>query len=271
MATVTQRLTTVPIVNVMAQAAFKAARALIRDFNEVENLVVSDKGAGDFVSTADTRAETIIFKELQKSYPNYGFLIEEQGEVGNQNTYWVIDPLDGTYNFLHSIPHFCISIALIKNGQPHAGIIYDPIRDELFWTERGRGSFLNNRRLRVSLRKELRGSLVMATLHNVYTPSRPPHERACFDELFKQTRFRIFGSAALNLAYIAAARADIFVGFGLKAWDVAAGNLIIQEAGGSLSPFDPRQDIFSGETLIATNDQLIMPVERIFKSFCKKA
>ena len=268
MATLTQRLTNVPIVNIMAQAAFKAARALIRDFNEVENLVVTEKGPGDFVSSADKRAEKIIYNELMKSYPHYGFLMEEMGSIeGNSPYCWVIDPLDGTRNFLHSIPHFCISIALLKNGEPQAGIIYDPIRDELFWSEKGRGSFLNNRRIGLAKRKELRGALVFATLHNVYASSGESQKRACFDELFKSTSFRILGSAALNLAYLAAGRCDAYVGFGLGPWDVASGVLIAQEAGASVYPFKGKQDVLSGETIIATNEALLMPIERIFKSF----
>ncbi len=272
MATVTQRLTGAPIINVMAQAAFKAARALIRDFNEVENLVVSEKGPGNFVSSADKRAERLIFNELKKSYPNYGFLMEESGTMESDSPYcWVIDPLDGTHNFLYSIPHFCISIALLKNGQPQAGIIYDPIRDELFWSEKGRGSFLNQRRISISKRKELKGALVFATLHGVYREGGSVQKRSCFDELFKQTHPRILGSAALNLAYLAAGRADAYVAFDLEPWDVAAGVLIAQEAGASVYPFESKHDILSGKTLIATNERLLLPIEKIFKSFSKEA
>lgn len=272
MATVTQRLTGVPIVNVMAQAAFKAARAMIRDFNEVENLVVSEKGPGDFVSSADKRAERIISRELEKAYPNYGFLMEESGAIEKKSPYtWVIDPLDGTHNFLYSIPHFCISIALLKYGEPQAGIIYDPIRDELFWSEKGRGSFLNNRRIQISKRKELRSALVLATVHNLYRAGAPAQKRACFDALFAHTQFRTFGSAALNLAYIAAGRADAYIAYDLAPWDVAAGILIAREAGASIYPFNSKQDVLSGESLIATNEALLNPIEKIFKPFSKEA
>ena len=166
-----------PLVTVMVNAAYKAARDLIRDFGEVENLQVSRKGPADFVSAADHRAEETIVAELRRARPKFGFLLEEGGAIEGEDTSnrWVVDPLDGTTNFLHGLPHFCISIGLERDGKPHAGVIYDPIRDELFWAENGTSAFLNNQRLRVSARRTLPTALLATAFPFIARPRCPNH------------------------------------------------------------------------------------------------
>ena len=166
-----------PLITVMVNAAYKAARDLVRDFGEVENLQVSQKGPADFVSAADHRAEATIVAELRRARPRFGFLLEESGAVAGEDSSnrWVVDPLDGTTNFLHGLPHFAISIGLERDGRPHAGVIYDPIRDEVFWAENGAGAFLNNQRLRVSARRALASALLATGMPFGARPRYPQH------------------------------------------------------------------------------------------------
>ena len=192
-----------PLITVMVNAAYKAARDLIRDFGEVENLQVSRKGPADFVSAADHRAEETIVAELRRARPKFGFLLEEGGAIEGEDTSnrWVVDPLDGTTNFLHGLPHFCISIGLERDGKPHAGVIYDPIRDEVFWAENGTSAFLNNQRLRVSARRTLPTALLATA------PSLPGHAAPTTAPSWlsgETSGVRRTGSAALDLAYVAA-------------------------------------------------------------------
>ena len=223
-----------PLVTVMVNAAYKAARDLIRDFGEVENLQVSRKGPADFVSAADHRAEETIVAELRRARPKFGFLLEEGGAIEGEDTSnrWVVDPLDGTTNFLHGLPHFCISIGLERDGKPHAGVIYDPIRDELFWAENGTSAFLNNQRLRVSARRTLPTALLATAFPFIARPRCPNHGAIVHRLSGETSGVRRTGSAALDLAYVAAGRLDGFWGYALAPWDLAAGVAIVREAGG---------------------------------------
>lgn len=232
------------IITVMQNAARKAARGLNRDFNEVENLQVSRKGPADFVSLADKRAEETIVAELQKARPGYGFLLEEGGELAgtDKSHRFIVDPLDGTTNFLHAIPHFSISIALERDGELVAGVVYNPVADEMFWAEKGKGAAVNDQRLRVSARRDL-SDAVLAT--GIPFRGNPGHARF-LTELHAVTNkvagVRRFGSAALDLAYVAAGRFDAFWERDLAAWDIAAGIVLVREAGGLVEELDGGRD-----------------------------
>jgi len=241
--------------NLMLKAARAAGRSLTKDFREVENLQVSVKGAGDFVSRADTAAEKIIRDLLRAGRPTYGWLGEESGaEPGEDPTRrWIVDPLDGTTNFLHGLPHWAVSIALEHKGEIVAGVIYDAAKDEMFWAEKGQGAWMNDRRLRVSGRRAM-GEAVFAT--GVPFGGRPALPQTLKDlaRLMPQTAgVRRWGAAALDLAYVAAGRFDGFWERGLNAWDVAAGILIVREAGGLVDAITPGADPLSGGTILAGN------------------
>lgn len=247
-----------PNMNVMIKAAEKAARSLVRDFGEVEQLQVSRKGPGDFVSAADLRAEETIFRELSRARPDFGFLMEERGAAGEKDaeSIWIVDPLDGTANFLHGIPHWCISIALQEKGEIVAGFIYDPIKDESFRAEKGNGAFMRNKRLRVSGRTTME-SAMFATGQ----PTPGPAAEALFIREYKailrrSRGIRRFGAAALDLAYVAAGRYEGFWECGLKAWDMAAGYLIVKEAGGLVTTMDGRANPVHENNILAANSNL---------------
>ncbi|MBO0711011.1 MAG: inositol monophosphatase [Acetobacteraceae bacterium] len=226
---------------VMQNAATKAARRLLRDFNEVEQLQVSVKGPGDFVSQADLRAEQTLREELNRARPGYAFLMEEAGASGSENWAWrwVIDPLDGTTNFLHGIPHWAISVGLERRladggSEAVAGIVYAPATDEMFWAEKGVGAFVNERRLRVAARREIKDS-VLATgipFAVVATANRLAFARTLSALMPQVAGIRRFGSAALDLAWVAAGRYDGYWELGVKPWDLSAGLLLVREAGG---------------------------------------
>ena len=205
--------------NIMIKASEKASRALIRDFGEVEKLQVSVKGPSDFVSNADTKAEKIIINELSKTKKNYSIISEEGGQKNNQDSenVWIIDPIDGTTNFLHGIPHFAISIALKSKNEIVSGIIYDPIKDEMFYAEKNNGAFFNNQRIRVSKKRDVNNCLFATG----------GKEKTQVDLVTRKS-----GSAALDMAYVAAGRYDGYFQNNLNLWDVAAGIIIIKEAGG---------------------------------------
>ena len=255
------------IVNVMVQAARKAARSLVRDFGEVEHLQVSQKGPSDFVTAADLRAEKILREELERARPGYGFLLEEAGPIqGTDRTHrFIVDPLDGTLNFLHGIPHFAISIGLEREGQIVAALVYNPVQDELFTAERGRGAFLNNRRLRVSARRDL-SEAVLAT--GIPFRGKPEPER--FREELERVMgslagIRRFGSAALDLAYVAAGRYEGFWERNLAPWDIAAGILLVREAGGQVRDLDGGEDPLPTGNVLATNDALNISIARLLR------
>ena len=247
-----------PLITVMVNAAYKAARDLIRDFGEVENLQVSRKGPADFVSAADHRAEETIVAELRRARPKFGFLLEEGGTIEGEDTSnrWVVDPLDGTTNFLHGLPHFCISIGLERDGKPHAGVIYDPIRDELFWAENGTSAFLNNQRLRVSARRTLPTALLATAFPFIARPRCPNHGAIVHRLSGETSGVRRTGSAALDLAYVAAGRLDGFWGYALAPWDLAAGVAIVREAGGIVTGVTGGADIMSSGDVLVTNGHL---------------
>ncbi len=255
-----------PLINVMATAATKAARGLLRDFGEVEQLQVSTKGPSDFVSTADTKAEAAVKAELQKARPRFGMLLEEGGATeGDGEHVWVVDPLDGTTNFLHGIPHFAISIALLRNNQVVAGLIHEPVRDEMFWAERGAGAFMNGRRLRVSARRALNDSIIATGI-----PHRGRGDHAAFlrelPAVMAQTSgVRRAGSAALDLAYVAAGRYDGFWERALSQWDIAAGILLVREAGGYVSEINGGENMLASGSILAANDQLHRPLLKLLK------
>jgi myo-inositol-1(or 4)-monophosphatase len=243
------------LLNVMVGAAEKAARKLTRDFGEVEHLQVSKKGPADFVSTADKTAEKTIRRELEKARPTFGFLLEEGGEIAGPDTSnrWVVDPLDGTTNFLHGIPHFAISIALERDGEPFAGVVYSPIHNEMFWAEKGSGAFLNGRRIRVSSRQEMDISLFSTGIPFKGVRDHPLFLRQLEAVMAVSAGVRRFGSAALDLAYVAAGRYDGFWECGLHPWDVAAGIVLVREAGGLVSEIDGGRKMIENKSILAAN------------------
>jgi myo-inositol-1(or 4)-monophosphatase len=242
-------------ITVMIQAAHKAARPLVRDFGEVENLQVSIKGPGDFVSAADRRAEQTLRRELSRARPSFGFLLEESGVIPGEDREqrWVVDPLDGTTNFLHGLPHFAISIGLERRGELIAGVVYDPIKDELFCAEKGAGAYLNDRRLRVSGRSDLTNCLIGTGIPVLNWPGRTQGYAGQLERLSGEVAgVRRLGTASLDLAYVAAGRLDGFWEFGLKPWDVAAGIVLVREAGGLVGRLEGEGDFAAG-TLVASN------------------
>lgn len=252
-------------INVMIAAARNAARLLLRDFNEVEKLQVSLKGPGDFVSRADRKAETIIYEELSAARPAYGWLGEESGTVkGRDETRrWIVDPLDGTTNFLHGLPHWAISIALEHKGRIVAGVIYDPLRDELFAAERGQGAWMNNRRIRVSARKDLAQAL-FATGIPFAAKKTLPQTLTELDALMPTcSGVRRNGAAALDLAYVAAGRFEGYWEREINAWDMAAGLILVREAGGFVSDIAGKEAIFETGSIIATNADLFEPLKAL--------
>jgi len=252
------------LITIMVNAARKAARSLNRDFGEAQALQTSRKGIADFVSRADLQAEQIIFEELSSARPKYGFVMEERGEVegADNSNRWIVDPLDGTTNFLHGLPHFAVSIALERDRQPFAGVVYNPASDELFWAEKGAGAFMNagahmnDRRLRVSKRRDLTECLFACGLPFAGLSGR---ERALEETkrvLEKTAGVRRYGTAALDLAYVAAGRYDAFWERGLNAWDIAAGALIVREAGGMVSTIEGDQDFLTAGSILAANAEI---------------
>ena len=246
------------LLNVMVAAARKAARGLKRDFGEIEKLQVSLKGPANFVSAADHRAEEVLRAELAKARPGYGFLGEEGGrQDGSDATHcWIVDPLDGTTNFLHGIPQFAISIALERESTIVAGVIYNPANEELFIAERGKGAFLNDQRLRVAARKRLAEAVVACGLPHLGRGDLAQFRKEFAAVQEKVAGLRRFGAAALDLAWVAAGRLDAFWERNLSPWDMAAGLLMVREAGGFVSDLDGRDDIFGKSEVLAGNETM---------------
>jgi myo-inositol-1(or 4)-monophosphatase len=247
-----------PALNVMTTAARKAGRGLIRDFGELENLQVSLKGPADFVSTADKRTEQILIRELSKARPGYGFLVEESGAIQgpDKSHRFIIDPLDGTTNFLHGLPHFAISLALEREGQLVSAVVYNPVTDDMFTAEKSHGAYLNNRRLRVGARSALKETLIATGM--------PFHGRSGHEKFLAELSpvmaatagVRRFGSAALDLAWVAAGRFDGYWERGLSSWDLAAGMLLVREAGGAVTDLSGGARVLETGTVLAANDKL---------------
>ena len=237
--------------NVMVKAARKAARPLIRDFNEVEQLQVSVKGPADFVTRADRRTEEILFEELKRARPGYGFILEEGEDVAGDGEHaWIIDPIDGTTNFIHGIPHFAMSIALKKGEEIVSALIYNPVADEMFLAEKGGGAFLNNRRIRCSARKGLgQAVIVNGCPHRGRADlARFRRELAVVQE--QVAGLRRYGAASLDFCWVAAGRFDGYWERGLKAWDIAAGILMVREAGGVVEELDGKGDMLATGDII---------------------
>ncbi|MBL8660046.1 MAG: inositol monophosphatase [Rhodospirillales bacterium] len=254
-----------PILNVMTAAAHKAARGLVRDLGELEHLQVSKKGPADYVSKADRRAEAILRTELKKARPSYGLLMEESGVVEGSDisNRWVVDPLDGTTNFLHGIPHFAISIALERDGDPFAGVIYAPVHDEMYVAEKGAGAYLNGRRLRVSARKSVDEALFATGIPFCGLPDHDLFLRQLQGVMAVSAGVRRFGSAALDLAYVAAGRYDGYWENGLNPWDVAAGIVLVREAGGFVTDLAGGRRMLSGGGILAANSALHPQLQRL--------
>ena len=244
-----------PLITVMIRAAQKAGRGLVRDFGEVENLQVSRKGPADFVSAADLKAEDTLRQELTRARPRFGWLMEEGGTVEGEDKdrRWIVDPLDGTTNFLHGIPHFAISIALEQEGVPVAGVVFNPVTDELYWAERGVGAYLNDRRLRVSSRSNLADALIGTGMPFKGRGDSIGFQRELAMIMPHVSGIRRMGAASLDLAYVAAARFDGFWETSLNPWDVAAGIVLVQEAGGFATDIDGKSPALKADTVVAGN------------------
>ena len=239
-----------PNLNLMIKACEKASKALIRDFGELENLQVSKKGPKDFVTNADKKVEKILINELSKK--NFSIITEESGTITKENNdnFWIVDPIDGTTNFLHGIPHFCISIGLVMNGEIVSGVIFDPIKNEMFFGEKNSGAYFNNQRIRVSKKNNLDECLFGSNLESLKNI---------------ELNLRVSGSAALDLAYIAAGRLDGFFQKKLNLWDIAAGVIILREAGGNISPLDVKQ--IKNHKIIASSEIIYENLNKLLKNF----
>jgi myo-inositol-1(or 4)-monophosphatase len=259
------------LLNVMIAAARKAARALKRDFGEVEKLQVSLKGPANFVSAADRRAEETLYAELSRARPGYGFLGEEGGarDGADKSHRWIVDPLDGTTNFLHGIPHFAISIGLEREGTVIAGLVYNPAVEELFIAERGKGAFLNDQRIRVAARSRLADAVIACPLPHIgrgdFALNRK--EYALIQE--RVAGLRRYGAAALDLAWVAAGRLDAYWERNIKPWDMAAGMVLVREAGGFISDCDGGADMFVKGHIVAGNDSMQKAVLGVLKEAAK--
>jgi myo-inositol-1(or 4)-monophosphatase len=257
-----------PALNVMIAAARKAGRALIRDFGELENLQVSMKGPADFVTVADERTERILIEELSRTRPGYGFLVEESGTIeGPDKTHrFIIDPLDGTTNFLHGIPQFAISIALERENQIVSGVVFNPVTDELFVAEKNHGAFLNDRRLRVAARKTLRQALFATGIPFLGREGHDLFLQELAEVMAVTSGVRRFGAASLDLAGVAAGRFDGFWERGLSPWDMAAGILLVREAGGVVTDLNGGSKMFDEGSIVCANEPLYPELMKLLKT-----
>ena len=242
----------------MVKACRKAAKNIIRDFGEIEKLQVSLKGPGDFVTASDKKAEKILIEELHKARPRFSILSEEIGQITNDEEFkWIIDPIDGTANFLHGIPHFAISIGLEQNNEIICGIVFDPIKDETFVAEKGNGSYLNNQRIRVSSRSKLENCIIFTG-----GPRSESKNKDLAMEEYKKFSSKVLipirkmGSASLDIAYVAAGRCDGFWQRNLNYWDIAAGIILVKESGGFVTDFDGEYRYLQNKTLLVTNSKI---------------
>jgi myo-inositol-1(or 4)-monophosphatase len=254
--------------NLMIKAARRAGRVLVKDFREVENLQVSSKGPGDFVSRADREAERVIREDLTTARPSYGWLGEETGESPGEDPTrrWIVDPLDGTTNFLHGLPHWAVSIALEHKGEIVAGVVFDAAKDEMFYAEKGLGAFMNDKRLRVSGRNKLIECIFATGVPFAGRPALPATLQDLARLMPACAGVRRWGAAALDLAYVAAGRYDGYWERGLNAWDIAAGMLLVREAGGFTGPVRSGQDPLATGAIIAANSEIYEPFARIIRN-----
>ena len=244
-----------PQMNLITKACMKASKSLIRDFGEIENLQVSSKGPGDFVTSADKRTEKILIQELQKAYPEYGIITEEAGIINNSNTKnrLIIDPIDGTFNFMNGVPQFAISVGYEEENEIKCGVIFNPILNEMFCAEKGNGAYLNNTRIRVSNQKKISNTLVVT--------GGPKGASKIKDKIFSEYinvsknvgNVRKFGSAALDMAYVACGRFDGFWQRELNYWDIAAGIILVKEAGVFIDFFEEEKNLPFKKNILATN------------------
>ncbi|MCB1555367.1 MAG: inositol monophosphatase [Xanthomonadales bacterium] len=256
-----------PAVTVMIKAARQAGNTILRQFGRAEGLNIVEKGRHDFASEVDAQAEKDIIRELKRAFPDHAFLGEEGGQLGKARFTFVIDPLDGTSNFLRGLPHFCVSIALLDGEEPIHGVVFDPLRNEIFYASKGSGAFLDERRIRTTNRQELTGGIVITGF--------PPRERARIDAQLTAVRqlmaeaedIRRTGSAALDLAYVACGRADGYFEAGVKPWDIAAGLLLVREAGGRCCNFRGHSDklLHSGQ-IVAAGVKFADPLQKLMVS-----
>ena len=258
-----------PNINVMVKACRKAAKILIRDFGEVEKLQVSVKGPGDFVTVSDKKVEKILIDELQRARPNYSILSEEIGLIKKDEEFkWIIDPIDGTANFLHGIPHFGISIGLEHNKEIICGIIYDPIKNEMFFAEKGNGSYLNDQRMRVSARSKLMDCIIFTGGPSFKSNDEDKKLSLKEYEKFSSkvgTPLRKMGSASLDMAYVAAGRCDGFWQRNLNYWDIAAGIILVKEAGGFVTDFNGNDKYIENKNILVTNSKINEQMIEILK------
>lgn len=253
------------LITVMERAVEKAAKGLKRDFGEVEHLQISRKGPGDFVSNADLKAQEILRAELARARPEFGFIMEEGDEKHTDKPFrWIIDPLDGTTNFLHAVPHWAISIAAAQGDQILAGMVYNPISDEMFWAEKGMGAYSNHQRLRVSARTDLSECLIATGIpfkgHDI--PDFMPQLNRLAPQVAGTRRF---GAASLDLAYVAAGKFDGYWETGVQSWDIAAGLLLVTEAGGKITSLKPDTSPLASGSLVASNQAIHIPLLNIIK------
>ena len=256
-----------PKMNLITKACIKASRSLIRDFGEIENLQVSSKGPGDFVTSADKRTEKILIEELQKAHPEYGIITEETGIINKSNVKnrWIIDPIDGTFNFMNGIPQFAISVGYEEENEIKCGVIFNPIMNEMFYAEKGNGAYLNNSRIRVSKKNKIKDALVVT--------GGPKGISKIKDKIFSEyinvsnnvSNVRKFGSAALDVAYVACGRFDGYWQRELNYWDIAAGIIILKEAGGFLDFFEEDKNFPLKKNILATNSLIHEKLSELIK------
>ena len=244
-----------PQINLIIKACMKASRFLIRDFGEIENLQVSSKAPGDFVTSADKRTEKIIIEELLKAHPNYGIISEEAGYINksNKNNRWIIDPIDGTMNFLNGIPQFAISVAYEEENEVKCGIIFNPVTNEMFSAEKGSGAYLNNSRMRVSNKRKLSEALIVTGGPNQASKIKKKIFSEYISISTQVSNVRKFGSAALDMAYVACGRFDGYWQRELNYWDIAAGIILIKESGGFVNFFEEDMKVPLKKNIIASN------------------
>jgi myo-inositol-1(or 4)-monophosphatase len=252
-----------PVVNVMVKAARQAGTVMLRHMGKLESLSVVEKGRQDYTSEVDAAAEKEIIRELRKAYPDVAILAEESGAMGKGRHTFVIDPLDGTSNYLRGLPHFCVSIALVENGEPTAGVIFDPLRNELFTASKGGGAVLNDKKIRVAERKDLAGALLVTGFPPRERARLAPQLQAIGELLVEAEDIRRTGSAALDLAYVACGRMDGYFEAGIKPWDIAAGMLLVRESGGRVCDFRGRgEKILDAGQIVAGNQKLCPALQK---------